>query len=291
MKIALSVIVVGLVTGCFYAFIALALQIVLRTTRVLNFAQGDLVVGGMFLMWVFTDRLHLNPWVSLILLVPAGFLAGVLFELIVIRPLVGRWLLGTALAPLAAGIVLRGIYELVFGSGTLVVNPLVNARPLIIDGTPVTVQQMLVVAGLILCLVLMHLFLQHTKQGKAMRAVAENPVGAAVVGIDANAMALIALGLTGIVSAVAGGLMVPILSVNFEDGVSLILVSFVALVVGGVGSSVGAVAGGIFVGMVSAIAPAVNLGSWTNTTLLCVLLVALWFRPAGIGVRAAAYAR
>jgi branched-chain amino acid transport system permease protein len=110
-----QVLVTGITVGCFYALIATALQITYGATRILNFAQGEFAVGGMFLLWLFTASLRIDLWLSLLFVVVAGFALGVVFELAAIRPFGSRAPLTAALATFAGGIALRGLYSIVFG--------------------------------------------------------------------------------------------------------------------------------------------------------------------------------
>lgn len=281
MNLIVPVLITGIGTGCFYALVALGLQVTYSTNRMLNFAQGDIVVGGMFAMWTLDVVWHVPPFLALILLLPIGFAIGVLFELAVFRPLAGRPILVSSLGPVGAGIALRGIYQLIYGSSPLSVPP-AAAGSLTLLGTTIPLQQVFVELGLVASVVFLYLFIRYTWTGRAMHAVADNSDGAAVVGIDRARISMIALGISGAVSALAGGLMAPLLGVSFDAGVSLTLIAFVAAVVGGLDSALGITIGGLFVGLATATVAAVGLAAYTSAALFVVLLVAMLRRPAGL---------
>src|ERR1700722_15968343 len=281
MNLILPVIVSGIGTGCFYAFVALGLQMTYSTNRMLNFAQGDIVVGGMFLMSTLNVVLHIPAAIALILLLPMGFIIGSLFELIVFRPLAGRPILVSGLGPVGAGIALRGLYQFIYGSSALSVPPSVNGL-IAFAGVSISVQQLLVIIGLIACVGLLYVFMRFTWTGRSMRAVAENVEGAAAIGVNQSRAKLIAVGMSGSVSALAGGLMAPLLGVTFDGGLNLTLIAFVAAVVGGLDSAIGITVGGLFIGLVTATVAAVGLSAYTATSLFVVLLLAMLRRPSGL---------
>jgi len=101
MGIVGQVIVTGLVTGSFYALTAAALQLVYGSTRILNFGQGGLVVSGMFGVWWLTSSIGMGPWLALACMVPGGAALGVLFYLVVVKPLENRHQMQAAIATLA----------------------------------------------------------------------------------------------------------------------------------------------------------------------------------------------
>jgi branched-subunit amino acid ABC-type transport system permease component len=283
MTLAVIAVVSGITTGCFYALVGLGLQITYSTNRMLNFAQGDIVVGGMFLLWTFNQRLHLPVVLSLLLLLPAGFIGGALYDLAVFRPLVRRPMLVAAQGPIAAGFALRGLYAFAFGANSLSITPIFN-KTFRVGGSAISAQQLLVVVGLVVCVAALFAFMRLTWTGRAMRATAQNREGASVVGISNLRMSTIAVGISGAVSAFAGGLVAPILGISFDEGLQLTLIAFVAAVLGGLESPIGIGIGAIFVGLVIAIAAAVGVSTYTSTVLFAVLLVAMLFRGRVFGV-------
>lgn len=277
MTLALIVVVSGITTGCFYALVGLGLQITYSTNRMLNFAQGDIVVGGMFVMYALTEGLHIPEVVALFLLLPIGFAGGALFDLAVFRPLGRREMLVAAQGPIAAGFALRGLYAFAFGSNSLSLPPLIN-RTLRLGGSAIPAQEVLVVAGLLACVGALFAFMRLSWTGRAMRATAQNREGASVVGISNARMSTIAVGISGAVSAFAGGLIAPILGVTFDEGLQLTLVAFVAAVLGGLDSTIGIGLGALVVGFVVALTAAVGLSAYTSTGLFVVLFIAMLVR-------------
>jgi branched-subunit amino acid ABC-type transport system permease component len=285
MSLTVIVVVSGITTGCFYALVGLGLQITYSTNRMLNFAQGDIVVGGMFLLWTFTQTLHLPAVLALLLLLPVGFVGGALYDLAVFRPLARRPLLVAAQGPIAAGFALRGLYAFAFGANALSITPIIN-KTLRIGGSAISAQELFVVGGLVVCVAALFAFMRLTWTGRAMRATAQNREGASVVGISNSRMSTIAVGISGAVSAFAGGLVAPILGISFDEGLQLTLIAFVAAVLGGLDSPIGIGTGALFVGLVIALAAAVNLSAYTSTVLFVVLLVAMFFRGRVFGAAA-----
>ncbi len=285
-----QVVLTGVVVGCFYALVATALQVAFGATRILNFAQGEFAVAGMFALWSLSVGLHLNLWLSLVLVVVIGFIVGVAFEFVAVRPLGGGSEVTAAIATFAGGIALRGIYSLPYGSESRGVPPFLAAGPFTLGSVVVSSQSLVVVVGAVLALVLVYAFQRWTWTGRAMVATAENRNGAAVIGIDPRTMSSLAFGLNGSISALAGALMVPVFGARYDFGLNFALVAFIAGVLGGLTSSVGAATGGLILGIIVSLIAAVFGSGFNATWLLVLLALVLYVRPHGLFGRFAAHA-
>lgn len=275
-------VVTGVISGSFFALVATAMQVIYGSSRILNFAEGELVVLGMFAMWVMGAGLGWNPLLALALVVPIGLLAGALFYVVVVRPLDGRPILQTALATLAGGVVLRGVYALVFGSQVKVVPEAIRGAPIVVSGVFLNRQGLLILAGSLLSLGLLALLFRFTWIGLAMRATAESREGAEVTGVDPRWISLVAFALAGAVSALAGGLMAPILGARFDFGLDFVLVAFVAATLGGLTSTVGAAVGGFALGLSIALIAAAVGSEFQSLWILVILVPLLFLRPHGV---------
>ena len=282
MDLAPIVIATGIVTGSFYALVSVALQITYGSSRVLNFAQGELVVAGMFFLYFIREVTGVHNPLSLLMVIPLGAALGVIFGLVAARPLLGRHFFQLALGTLSAGLALRGLYAMIFGTNILVVPPLISAKPVLIAGAFVSPQGMLMVLGAVLTLGGLYLFFRFSWAGLAMRATAENQEGAEVTGVEPRRILFWGFGLSGAVSALAGALMAPVLGIRFDFGLNFMLFAFVAAVLGGLSSPLAAGVGGFILGMsVSVIAGTVG-ARLQAVWLLLVLLPILYFRPHGV---------
>jgi len=272
----------GLVVGSFYGLVAIAMQIVHGSTRILNFAQGDFVTAGALVMVTLVSIPWLNVWTALPILVIIAFVFGVVFDTCVIRPTRSQPPIISSLATVAGGAILRGLLLLVYGRSTYSVKPFLGEYRVNIGSAFITSQDLLMLVGAAAILLSLVVFFQFTWLGKGMRATAQNPEGALVVGVNPQVVRMIAFGASASVSAVAGALIAPIIGARFDLGFGLVLPAFTAAVLGGLGSAAGAVAGGLSLGVVGAYLDGI-LGSEVRAIwLLGALLVLLYLRPYGL---------
>lgn len=278
----LSILVVGVSVGAFYALISAAFQLVYGSSRVLNFAQGEFVVLGMFGMWMLNVGTGLSPWIALAALVPIGFMFGVAFCYVVAMPLFGRHFFQLALGTLSAAFIIRGVLSYVAGGNIRIIPPFLSGSPFALGSVFVTRQQTIILGAAFMALASLYLFFRYTWVGLAMRATAENQEGVEVVGVQPRRVMLLAFGLSGAVSSLAGAVMSPILGARFDLGLDIMLVAFVAAVLGGLSSTAAATAGGFAFGL-SIAAIAATIGSqWQTVWVLAVLLPLLYLRPEGL---------
>jgi len=282
MGIVAQVIVTGVVTGSFYALVAAAMQLVYDSARILNFGQGGLVVSGMFAMWWLNTSRGVDPWLSLLLLIPIGAALGALFYLVVVRPLEDRHHIQVAIATLAGGSIFVGLYAKLFGSSVKVVDPFLSGGSIHVGSVTITPQSIVVVIGSTLIVLALAAFFRFTWTGLAMRANAENREGVRVVGASPSRINLATFVVSGTVSALAGGLIVPILGARFDFGNNLVLVAFVSAVLGGLTSTMGSAFGGLAVGLSSAAIAAIFGSDFQYFWLLAVVLPLILFRPNGV---------
>ena len=277
-----SYLLTGVVTGAFSAMTAAGMQVVYGSSRILNFAQGEFVVLGMFIMWELRTVHGVNPWLALLIVVLIGLLAGVIFYFICIRPFDGRPSLQIALVTLAAGIAIQAYFALQFGADPKVVQPFISSQPFTIGSMHVSPQDLLVIGGALLSLAVLFVIFRFTWMGLAMRATAENREGAEVAGISPRMVSLVSFAIGCAISAFAGALIAPTLGVSFDAGTNITLTAFVAATIGGLSSTVGAVAGGFVLGLSSAIIASIWGADYQDVWLLLAVVVLLYFRPHGV---------
>jgi branched-chain amino acid transport system permease protein len=288
----LQLIVAGLTVGAQYALVALGIHLVLRATRVVNFAQGEFTVLGGLLALTLEQHLHLNGWLALAGATVLGFGFGVLFEVAVLRPATRAGETGVAIATIGAVFVLLYGHALVPDWGS-VPQPLAAFTGGISDtvafaGTTIQVQSLWVLALLAVALAALYAFTERTYYGKAIRAAADDPLGARLIGIDVRTTRAISVGL-GIALACYGGTIIgPLTLVGGVAGTSIAIKGFVAAIVGGLESPVGCVAGGLIVGVVQKLLEGRLSYELADPIVYSLLLVALLVRPQGLFGRAAA---
>ncbi len=280
----LQIILYGIIAGCIYALIALGFAVIYRTVKFFNFAHGIVYAVGAYIAYSLIISLGLNPIVSFFLTVFLTGVIGVLIDRLVYRLLRKRKApnLVFLIASFGVFIFIQNLLQLIYGAQilTIRIGPVKEGHH--VFGAVITDTQILILAtSVALCLGLW-LFIKKTKLGKAMRAVADDPLAASIVGINPERIILAAFAI-GSALAGAAGILIS-LETNIEPtmGMNAILKGIIASIIGGIGSIPGAMFGGLFLGI------AENLGiwkisaGWKDCIAFIILIVFLLVRPGGI---------
>lgn len=274
----------GIIIGSVYALVALGFTIIYGTVRFFHFAHGAVYASGAYLAWLAVMQLGMPviPGVVLACLLTGAL--GVLIDFAVYRPLRAHKSpnLVFLLASFGIFVFLNNALQLAFGADikSLRTGPVVEGHHVL--GAVITdIQITILITCLILALALL-LFVKVTRLGKAIRAVADDPVAASIVGIHSERIIQTSFFL-GSMLAGAAGILVS-LETNIEPmmGMDAIIKGIIAAVIGGIGSIPGALVGGLFIGL------AENLGvwnisaGWKDAIAFAILVVFLLFRPSGI---------
>jgi branched-chain amino acid transport system permease protein len=283
----------GLIAGSIYALIALGFTVIYKTVRFFHFAHGVVYTAGAYVAYSVVSHWlsdvggqpGIVDWGIVSLAGMAGAtIIGVLIDRLIYLPL--RKLkapnLVFLIASFGAFIFLQNLIQLIYGAQilTLRTGPVKEGHHLF--GAVITDIQILILIVSILLLIILWIFVQKAKSGKAMRAVADDPVGASVVGIYPEKIIMVSFAI-GSALAGAAGILIS-LETNIEPtmGFSAILKGIIASIIGGIGSIPGAMLGGFFLGI------AENLGiwkiqaGWKDTIAFLILIIFLLLRPGGI---------
>lgn len=283
MSEALDYLAGGLLQGCIFALVALGFALVFRVAGAVNLAQGAFVVLGALTLYTFWQTLH---WPLL-----GAFVAGVAVALVV-GAVVARFIFepglrrlpGSGMVMLTAGLLVlfEGIFLLVWGSQPYQLPAFGSAAPLVLGSVHVSTQALWVLLATALIVLALWYVLQKTTLGRALRACAENPAAASLMGIDVRAMTVAAYAVAAAIGAIGGMVFGPIVSLQFDAGRFFTISGFIAVAIGGVGSFLGAVAGGFGLGVVQQFAAGYVSSVFASTFALVLLLAVLIFRPAGL---------
>jgi branched-chain amino acid transport system permease protein len=289
-----QLLVAGLTVGSGYALVALGIHIILRATRIVNFAQGEFTIVGGLLALTVVQVFHANTWFALAGATLAGFALGLVFERFVLRAAARSGEIPLTIATLGTSSILLYGHALVPGWGSLP-QPLPAfsggaSDAFNLGGVSIQVQSLWIVALLLLALGVLYAFFERTYYGKAIRAAANNPAGAQLVGIDVTSARAISVGLAVALAAYGGTSIGPITLVGGAGGTAIAIKGFVGAIVGGLESPVGCVAGGLLVGVAEKLIqglPGVSYGL-SDPIVYSLLLVGLLLRPQGLfGTRGA----
>jgi len=288
----MQLIVAGLTVGSGYALVALGIHIILRATRIVNFAQGEFtVVGGLFAL-TFVQVLHVSTWFALIGASVCGFVLGLVFERLILRPAGRSGETGLTIATIGTVFILLYGHALIPGWGSLP-QPLPAftgdaSDVFTLGGVTIGVQSLWVFALLLVALAAMYVFAERTYYGKAIRAAANNPLGARLIGIDVASTRAVSVGIAIALAAYGGTILGPITLVGGAAGVAISIKGFVGAIVGGLESPIGCVAGGLIVGVVEKLLEGRLSYGVADPIVYSLLLLALLFFPQGLFGRRAA---
>lgn len=281
MDTLLNVLVVGILLGGIYGLVSIGLNLIFGVIRIVNFAQGELVMLGMYGAWLAYATLGLDPYVSLLIVVPALFVIGLVLHRLVLQPLHGESSM-QIFATFALLIIFQNVVlALTRGEGKSVATKIAGAVFEFGD-IRITATRLIIFVAVTVIAVLLHLFLHRTMIGKSIRAVTQDRQSARLMGINVERTFAITFGIGSALAGLAGVLLAPIYTLSPQIGGNLILAAFAVVVLGGLGSVAGAYFGGLIVGLAEAFA-----GFYINPELkqaiwFLIFLAVLVIRPTGL---------
>jgi branched-chain amino acid transport system permease protein len=284
--VGLDVIVQALLSGLFmgsvYALIAIGFTLVFGVTDIVNFAHGHLVMAAMFATYLLFKVAGIDPYASLVLVLPLFFGIGVVVYLLVIQRIVEAPHSAHMMVTLGLLIFLENLANLFFGGDLRGITTVYTTSSLVIGPIAIPLARAAAAGMSLVAVTLLALFLRRTPLGQAIRAAANNREGAALVGVDVKRVYLISFSLGTVAAALAGAVIVPFSLVSPFVGHEYILKAFVIAILGGLGSVVGALAGGLLIGAVEALSSLYISASLGNAIVFAILIVVLLYRPWGI---------
>jgi branched-chain amino acid transport system permease protein len=279
----------GIREGAIYAGLALAIVIIYRSTRVINFAQGEMATFTTFIAWSLMNH-GLSFWTAFPIVLAIAFTGGVAIERIVIRPVEGAPILTIVIVTLGIALLLNGLMSVIWGGASRQFNGPFSTRTIDVGGVPISVQDIGIVVVSVGLVVLLALFFRFTKLGLALRAAAVNPESSRLLGIRVGWMLALGWGIAAVLGAVAGMMIAPVVFLDPNMMQTILLYAFAAAVLGGLDSPLGAVVGGILLGVtITLIGRYVGfIGSTLKLpAALMLILVLLLVRPGGLFGRVA----
>ena len=238
----------GVREGAIYAGLALALVIIYRSTRVINFAQGEMATFTTFVCWSLMNH-GLSFWTAFPIVLAIAFAGGVSIERILIRPVENANVLTIVMVTLGLALLLNGLMSLIWGGGNRQFHGPFSTRTIDVGGVPTSVQDIGIVAVSFVLVALLALFFRFTKLGLGLRAAALNRDSSELVGVRVGWMLAFGWGLAAVLGAVSGMMVAPILFLDPNMMQVILIYAFAAAVLGGLDSPVGAVVGGLLLGV------------------------------------------
>jgi branched-chain amino acid transport system permease protein len=272
----------GLLVGGVYALIGIGLTIIFGVMRVINFAHGELVMMGMYLTWLICTWLNLDPFLSIVAVIPLMFLWGAFLQRVFINRVLNALPQNQILLTIGLGLIMSNSARLLFSADDRILTTSYSSSAFHVLG--LSISQPLLISFLITAAITAALFwfLQSTDTGQAIRATAQDRDAAQLMGIDVRRMSLLAFGIGAALAGTAGALISPTYLFHPTVGSAFTLRAFVIVVLGGMGSIVGATLGGLIIGVTESLAAGYIAGGVKELVVFVLFLLILLFRPAGL---------
>ena len=283
MELLLQQVMAGLATGAIYACMALAVVMIYQAIDHLNFAQGEMAMFSTFIAWQLIQW-GVPYWGAFVAVVAVSFVGGIAIERILFRPIHNA----PVLTQLVAFIALFGILNSSAGeiwNFTIKEFPTPFGRGPLFGGHLISTHDAGMIGVTLLILILLYLFFRGSRLGLAMRAAAANPASARLVGIRVGWMIALGWGMSASIGAVAGMLIAPVVFLEPNMMLGVLLYGFAGAVLGGLSSPGGAVLGGFAVGVIENLAGTFMpyFGRELKLTIALIMIVAvLLVRPSGL---------
>ena len=300
----LNAVTAGITIGCIYGLMCIGLGLIFGVMRIVNFAQGELLMLGMFASFYLVTGggalaflgPYWGPFVGAICAAPIVFVGGALLHKFLLSRVSGLRTAGTLdeghfgqlIVTLGISLILQNGGQIVFGSTPVAVRTPLSAEAFLIGpvygGATVFLNKakLIAFAVAILVAIVLYMTLEYTRLGKALRASADNPTAATYMGIEVDRAYRVAFGLGAAITAVAGGLMATYISFGPFVGFDYVIIMYSGVVLGGMGSILGAFWGGMTIGLVQQLSSLVMSVQLQNVAIFVVFLLIVLLRPQGL---------
>ena len=279
----LQLLLSGLSTGAIYALAAIGFTLIWQAAQTVNFAQGEFVMLPAFFVLIGVHWLHMPLWLALVFgLILAVIVLGLLFQRVVVAPMLPNGGLPLIIATMALSIFLKEGVKQFYGAEAQPFPSLFPQTTMNWGGAVVSVQDIMNLVVSLAIVAGLTLFLDRTRTGRCMQATAQNPGVAEILGVNIKRMVLYTFLVNAALAALASFLISPIYLAKFSNGETLGLVAFIAAIVGGFNQIRGALAGGLLIGVLDNLTATYVTTEYRAALPLVLLIVFILWRPQGL---------
>ena len=281
MDFFLLLIATGLVSGAAYGLIAMGFALIFKSTGVVNFAQGELVMLTAYISFTLYSTFDLSFFPLMLVTIPISMLIGLVLERLFIRPMLGEPIFAIVMVTVGLAVILRGVTIMIWGPDPYTFNAGISTEVVYIGNIPFYPAQLYLIAALAVMTAIGWAFLRFSRMGIAMRAVAAHETAALLVGISVSRIHAVAWMLSSALASVAGVLF----AANYKLAPDLWfqgLKSFPAVILGGMDSVIGAAAAGIVIGLIENLFQGYVGQGLREISGFIVIIIVLMVRPYGL---------
>jgi branched-chain amino acid transport system permease protein len=283
MHTIVQAVVLGVLTGAIYALMSSGLTLVFGIMRVINVAQGALVILAAYVSYELFSHVGIDPFLSILILIPAMFALGVAAQLVFIRSLRGDYAAEMSLlVTWALALGLEGLMSIAFSTTDRTTLTSYADKSWTVAGYQFSEPRVMAFGVAVLLLAALYALLRYTKFGRSIRAVVQNRASAQLLGIDPDRVSALGFGVGASTAAAAGAVYGVVYPFNPGSHYDLISRLLSIIVLGGLGSIGGAVVGALIVSVSSAVVASTISPTWSEMTFFVILLAVLLLRPRGL---------
>jgi branched-chain amino acid transport system permease protein len=277
-------IITGITNGLTYALVGIGIAAIFKGTRIINVMQGEFSVTGAMITVLLLNKAHWPYWVAILGGIAAGAVVGMLIDILFVRYMMRKHATQQNFILLTIGIAITMSASILFfiGRSGYVLPPFGGDGAFNIFGAVLHVHALWLIIIALGITAGLKLFYHRTMIGLSMMGASIDADGAAIIGIDVSKMSTLTFILGGVLGAVAGILVTPLLSIDFSMGINLTLKGFAAAILGGLANPLGAAVGGLTLGLVESLAVVAVSSSYKDVIAYTVLIGIMIVMPQGI---------
>jgi branched-chain amino acid transport system permease protein len=282
LEIVAQAVINGLLIGGIYALVSIGVTLIFGVIKIVNFAQGEFVMIGMYISFFLFSYLGIDPILSLIVSMPVLFVVGVLIQHFLIRRVLGLNDLPQIFLTFALSLLILNLALMLLTANYRTVHTWYSDEALHISGLYIPVAKLIAFVLAMVLSAALWIFLHTTDLGKAMRAAAQKPEVAMLMGINPNRVFCVALGIALALAGAAGSLLMPFYPAYPMVGQVFVLMAFVAVVLGTLGNVIGALIASLMMGVAESLGIQFVGADSGLIVVFLMLLLTLAVRPSGL---------
>jgi len=272
----------GLLLGGVYALISVGLVLIFGVLEIINFAHGEFLMLSMFAAYWFFNLWGMDPYVSLLIIIPLFFLTGIIVQRIIFQPLLDAPPLDQVFVSLALSLIIQNLALYFWKANYRTVNTSYSSLVINVSQITINFSRLIAFAVALGTILLLFLFLKRTYIGRAIRALAQQKRGARLMGINIYRTYQIAFGIGIACVGIAGGVLIPVYYVYPSVGTLFVLTAFVIVILGGYNSLVGALVGGLIIGVVETFSGFFISPHLKQVVYFVIFILLLLVKPTGL---------